>query len=95
MIMTDDDALADRCRGLRNLCFKPPRRFVHEELGWNMRMSNLQAAVGVAQLERLDEFVERKRNMGRLYREKLGNLRGIGHRRIARNLQRTLIGSTR
>jgi perosamine synthetase len=77
MIMTDDDALADRCRGLRNLCFKPPRRFVHEELGWNMRMSNLQAAVGVAQLERLDEFVERKRNMGRLYREKLGNLRGI------------------
>jgi perosamine synthetase len=77
MIMTDDDALAERCRGLRNLCFKPPRRFVHEELGWNMRMSNLQAAVGVAQLERLDEFVERKRRIGRLYNEKLENCTGV------------------
>ena len=77
MIMTDDDSLAERCRGLRNLCFEPPRRFVHRELGWNMRMSNLQAAVGVAQLERLDEFVARKREIGRLYREKLGNFAGI------------------
>ena len=77
MIATDDDALASRCRGLRNLCFKPPRRFVHEELGWNMRMSNLQAAVGVAQLERLDEFVARKRRMGRLYNKKLGDVAGI------------------
>ena len=51
MIVTDDDALAERCRGLRNLCFQPGKRFVHEELGWNWRMSNLQAAVGVAQLE--------------------------------------------
>lgn len=77
MIMTNDDGLADRCRELRNLCFKPPRRFVHEERGWNMRMSNLQAAVGVAQLERLDEFVARKRRMGQLYTKKLGNLAGI------------------
>jgi perosamine synthetase len=71
IIVTDDDELAERCRGLRNLCFLPSQRFVHEELGWNLRMSNLQAAVGVAQLERLDEFVARKRNMGRLYRELL------------------------
>lgn len=77
MIVTDDDALAKRCRSLRNLCFKPPRRFVHEELGWNMRMSNLQAAVGVAQLERLDEFVARKRRMGQLYNEKFGGVAGI------------------
>jgi perosamine synthetase len=77
MIMTDDDTLAESCRGLRNLCFKPPRRFVHDELGWNMRMSNLQAAIGVAQLERLDEFVERKRRLGRLYNEKLCNCAGV------------------
>jgi perosamine synthetase len=77
MIMTDDDTLAERCRGLRNLCFKSPRRFVHDELGWNMRMSNLQAAVGVAQLERLDEFVARKRRIGRLYDEKLKNCAGV------------------
>ena len=79
MIVTDDDALAERCRSLRNLCFQPGKRFVHEELGWNLRMSNLQAAVGVAQLERLDEFVARKRKMGRLYRELLGGVPGIRH----------------
>lgn len=67
MIVTDDDRLAERCRRLRNLCFQPGRRFVHEELGWNFRFTNLQAAVGLAQLERLDEFVLRKRAMGALY----------------------------
>jgi perosamine synthetase len=77
MIMTDDDRLAERCRRLRNLCFQPPRRFVHEELGWNFRMTNLQAALGVAQLERLDEFVARKRQMGALYSRLLADLAGI------------------
>ncbi len=76
MILTDDDGLAERCRSLRNLCFQK-KRFVHEELGWNMRMSNMQAAVGVAQLERLDEFVERKRAIGWRYTELLSGLPGI------------------
>lgn len=77
MIVTDDDDLAERCRALRNLCFQPGRRFVHEELGWNLRMSNLQAAVGVAQLERLDEFVARKRWMGKRYTELLASVPGL------------------
>jgi perosamine synthetase len=77
MILTDDTALADRCRSLRNLCFRPGRRFVHEELGWNLRMSTLQAAVGVAQLERLDEFVARKRRMGRRYTGLLADVPGL------------------
>lgn len=67
MIVTDDDDLADICRSLRNLCFQPHKRFVHERLGWNLRMTNMQAALGLAQLERLDEFIERKRRMGILY----------------------------
>jgi perosamine synthetase len=77
MILCNDTALAERCRYLRNLCFQPERRFVHEELGWNLRMSNLQAAVGVAQLERLDEFVARKRRMGAAYDAALDGLRGV------------------
>jgi perosamine synthetase len=77
MIVTDDSALAERCRSLRNLCFQPGRRFVHEELGWNLRMTNLQAALGIAQLERLSEFVERKRSMGRLYTELLRGVAGL------------------
>jgi perosamine synthetase len=77
MIVTDDEALAERCRSLRNLCFAPPRRFVHEELGWNFRMTNLQAAVGLAQLERLDEFVARKRHSFARYMALLGDVEGI------------------
>lgn len=74
MIVTDDAALAEKCRSLRNLCFQPQRRFVHEELGWNFRFTNLQAALGLAQLETLDAHLERKRAMGRRYSELLGGL---------------------
>ena len=77
MIVTDDLALAEKCRSLRNLCFKPEQRFVHDELGWNFRMTNLQAALGVAQLERLDEFVQIKRRMGARYTELLVGTPGI------------------
>ncbi|NCA87962.1 MAG: DegT/DnrJ/EryC1/StrS family aminotransferase [Gammaproteobacteria bacterium] len=77
MILTDDDDLAEACRGLRNLCFLPRKRFVHERLGWNLRMTNLQAALGLAQLERLDEFVARKRRMGQAYGSLLADLPGV------------------
>jgi perosamine synthetase len=77
MVLTNDGRLAERCRALRNLCFQSGKRFVHEELGWNFRLSNLQAAVGVAQLERLDEFVARKRWMGGAYLERLADIRGL------------------
>lgn len=76
MVLTDDAALAERCRSLRNLCFQK-KRFVHEELGWNFRMSNVQAALGVAQLERLDDFVKRKREMGRRYTDLLKDTPGL------------------
>ncbi len=55
MVLTDDGVLAERARSLRNLCFKPERQFVHDELGSNFRFTNIQAAIGLAQLERLDE----------------------------------------
>jgi perosamine synthetase len=77
MVLTDDDQLADRCRSLRNLCFQEKKRFVHEEIGYNFRMTNLQAAIGVAQLERLPEFVERKRQMGSRYTELLMGVDGL------------------
>ncbi|MDF2529163.1 MAG: DegT/DnrJ/EryC1/StrS aminotransferase [Gammaproteobacteria bacterium] len=74
MIVTDDPILAEKCKNLRNLCFQAKRRFVHEELGWNLRMTNLQAALGLAQLERLDEFVAKKRAIGKKYTELLSHL---------------------
>lgn len=77
MIVCNDPALAERCRSLRNLCFKPEQRFVHDELGWNLRMTNLQAALGLAQLEQLDGFVQRKRRMGARYTERLAGTAGL------------------
>lgn len=77
MVLTDDEELAERCRLIRNLYFQPPRRFVHEELGFNYRMTNLQAAVGLAQLERVDEFIQRKRRMGSIYNKLLSDLNMI------------------
>lgn len=77
MIVTDDDRLADDCRGLRNLCFQAGKRFVHERLGWNLRMTNMQAALGLAQLERLDAFVARKHAMGARYNALLDGLPGV------------------
>lgn len=74
MVLASDDDLAQRARGLRNLCFGAKRRFVHEELGWNFRMSNLQAAVGVAQMERLESTIQKKRRIGAWYDEMLGGV---------------------
>ena len=77
IIVTDHEDIAERCRSLRNLCFQDGKRFVHEELGWNFRMTNLQAAVGLAQLERLSENVEKKRFIGRKYTENFSELEEI------------------
>lgn len=77
MIVTDDEGLAERCRSIRNLCFRKDVRYVHDEIGDNYRFTNLQAAVGLAQLERLGEFVERKRAMGKYYTERLREIEGI------------------
>lgn len=77
MVVTDDEQLAERCKMIRNLCFRKDVRYVHDEISDNYRFTNLQAAVGLAQLERLEEFVEKKRQMGRYYTEKLRDIKGL------------------
>ena len=77
MIVANDDRIAEECRSLRNLCFQPKKRFNHERLGWNFRMTNLQAAVGVAQLERFPEHIERKRAIGATYQTGLAGVPGL------------------
>ncbi|MBF0137265.1 MAG: DegT/DnrJ/EryC1/StrS family aminotransferase [Magnetococcales bacterium] len=74
MVATDDPLLDQRCRSYRNLCFIPEQRFIHEELGWNYRMTNLQAALGLAQVERWEESVLKKRQIGQFYQELLQGL---------------------
>jgi perosamine synthetase len=78
MIVTNDEKLSERCMKLRNLAFDPKgRRFVHEELGWNYRMTNMQAAIGLAQLEKIDSHIVKKREIGLAYQEGFKNLQGF------------------
>ncbi len=79
MILTDDENLYEKCKGYRNLCFSsdPDKRFMHEEIGWNYRMTNLQAALGIAQLERIQEHINKKRWIGKKYNELLADLQDI------------------
>jgi perosamine synthetase len=74
MVLTKSPEQAERLRSLRNLCFRKERRFYHTELGHNYRLTNLQAAIGLAQLERIEESVAKKRRMGAAYTERLRDL---------------------
>ena len=60
MVVTNNKKVAAQCYSLRNLCFQPKKRYIHKQLGYNYRMTNLQAAVGLAQLEQLETFLEKK-----------------------------------
>ena len=77
LLTTNDEALAARLRMLRDHAMPPEKRYWHDEIGFNYRMTNLQAAVGVAQMARIDEFIARKRRIAELYAEGLADLPGI------------------
>jgi perosamine synthetase len=77
MILCRDEETARNARSLKNLCFQSQRRFYHKELGYNFRLTNLQAALGVAQLERIEEIVLRKRSIAASYTERLSSIRGL------------------
>lgn len=77
MVVTNDEALARRLRMFRDHGMSPERRYVHPLVGFNYRLTNLQAAVGVAQLERIEEISAHKRRLDAAYRRSLSRIRGI------------------
>jgi perosamine synthetase len=77
MVLTNDPLIAEQARSLRNLCFKRERRFYHTELGHNFRLTNLQAAIGLAQIERMSETIAKKRRIGETYSQRLKHIPGI------------------
>ncbi len=79
MVVTNDDALAEKCRYFKNLCFPltGQRTYTHDDIGFNYRMSNLHAAVGFAQVERIEEYVDIRRKHNAIYKEVLGDISGI------------------
>lgn len=77
MVLTNNPEFAERARSLRNLCFTPERRFLHAEMAHVYRMTNIQAAIGLAQVERIEAFVEKKREIARIYGELLGDITDV------------------
>ena len=77
MVVTDDDALAERARLLRGQGMDPNRRYWHPVIGYNYRMMNLPAAIGLAQLEQVNTQLEARRRVAELYKERLQNIPGI------------------
>jgi perosamine synthetase len=77
MVLVKNGNHAERARSLRNLCFQPGRRFYHESLGYNYRMTNVQAAMGVGQIERIEETVARKREIAHAYDAALSGIPAI------------------
>jgi perosamine synthetase len=77
MVVTSDGTFADRCRSLKNLGFNRDRRFLHDAVGFNYRMTNLQAAIGLAQLEKVDEYVALRRRHAASYNTLLKDVEGL------------------
>lgn len=76
MVLTDDPVYAERVRASRNLFFDSDRRFIHSEFGGNFRLSNLQATLGISQMDRVDEFYAHRRMLYKRYLELLAGLDG-------------------
>jgi len=77
MCLTNNQELAEKMAILRNQGMSPNNRYWHDVVGFNYRMMNIQAALGVAQLEKLDKFVEKKREVARLYNSLLKDVNSI------------------
>ena len=69
MCLTDDEELYEKMQILRDHGMTKEKRYWHEVVGYNYRMTGLQAALGLAQLKKIDRFIERKREIARLYQE--------------------------
>tara|TARA_Y100000310_G_scaffold283462_2_gene305442 strand:- start:822 stop:1922 length:1101 start_codon:yes stop_codon:yes gene_type:complete len=77
MIVCNDPKLAERMRFLKDHAMDHDKRYYHPEIGFNYRLTNVQAAIGLGQLEHIEEAIENKRRIAKLYNDQLGDVKGI------------------
>lgn len=77
MLVTKDEAMAEKARYLTTQAKDDPVRYIHNEIGYNYRLTNIQAALGVAQLERLHAFIKCKKKNYELYSKEMDGIKGI------------------
>lgn len=77
MVITNDHALAERALYLGNFCFDRERRYFHQEIGFKYHLTNIQAAIGLGQLQRVDDIIKRKREIAYIYNDLLKDIPGI------------------
>jgi perosamine synthetase len=76
-IFTNNKKIYEKVKNLRNLNFGKDNRYNHEEISWNYRFTNMQAALGLSQIKRIKEIVKRKKEIGKIYYNKLKNNKNI------------------
>lgn len=77
MVITNNKKIAKRCRSFKNLNFLKTKRFWHQEIGFNYRMTNIQAALGLAQLEQIEDLIKKRRKNASIYNSFLSGVRGL------------------
>jgi len=77
MITTNNPQLAEKCRSLRSLAFGKKNKFMHEDIGFGMRLTNLQAGIGLAQLKKIEKIIAKKKAIAKYYSSQLKNIKGI------------------
>ncbi len=82
MVLTNDKVLAERAGNLKNQGLAKYREYWHDAVGFNYRMTNIQAAIGLAQLEQVEKFIDMKQNVAKWYQENLKGLPIVFHKQI-------------
>ena len=90
MITTNNLKLYEQSKSLRNLCFGKKNRFNHDDIGWNYRMTNIQASLGVSQLKRIGSIVQKRHVVGKEYFQRLKNNKNIYIPEISRSYAKNI-----
>lgn len=77
MLLTDDEEIANEAKKVRDLHHSNFKRFIHDKIGYNYRLTNIQAGIGLGELTHIDEYLARKEKLAKRYKEGLSNITGL------------------